>query len=116
MTDEQAPRNRPAWGCEQTHPQLASQIQEKLREVVDPEIGMDMIQLGLVRNLVIGEKKAHIVMILTTPFCPYGPSLIENVRAKTEEVVNLPTTIELGDEMWDYNMMEEGSEPEWGMW
>ncbi|NMC55200.1 MAG: DUF59 domain-containing protein, partial [Chloroflexi bacterium] len=61
MTDNQAPRNRPAWGCEQTHPQLASQIQEKLREVVDPEIGMDMIQLGLVRNLVIGEKKAHIV-------------------------------------------------------
>jgi metal-sulfur cluster biosynthetic enzyme len=116
MTEETPAANRPVWLCETTHPDLSKEIQEKLREIVDPEIGMNMIQLGLVRNIEITDKITRVTMILTTPFCPYGPSLIENVRAKTEEVVNLPTTIQLGDEMWDYSMMEEGSEPEWGLW
>jgi len=116
MSEESSTPNRPVWQCESTHPELSAEIKEALREIMDPEIGMNMIQLGLVRDIQVTDKIARITMILTTPFCPYGPSLIENVRAKTEVVVNRPTTIQLGDEMWDYSMMEEGSEPEWGMW
>ena len=48
--------------------------------LVDPEIGMSIIQLGLVRDVSIENDIAHMQMLLTTPFCPYGPALIEMTR------------------------------------
>jgi metal-sulfur cluster biosynthetic enzyme len=55
-------------------------------------------------------------MILTTPYCPYGPAMIEMTRKKAEEALEMPVNIELGMDMWDFSMMEEGAAPEWGMW
>jgi metal-sulfur cluster biosynthetic enzyme len=103
------------WQADSTHPQLAETLREKLREIVDPEIGLNIIQLGLVRDLIIEDDSAHIKMILTTPFCPYGPALLEMSRKKVEEVVQKPTTIEMGMEMWDFSMMEEGAGGDWGL-
>jgi metal-sulfur cluster biosynthetic enzyme len=86
-----------------------------LREVVDPEIGLNVIELGLIRDLIITDDSAHITMILTTPFCPYGPALLEMARQKAEAILSLPTTIEIGMDMWDPTMMEEGAGAEWGL-
>jgi metal-sulfur cluster biosynthetic enzyme len=52
-------------------------VREALRAVVDPEIGMNIIELGLIRNIEVGDDQAHITMIMTTPFCPYAPQLLE---------------------------------------
>lgn len=51
------------------------QLMESLRSVIDPEIGLNIVELGLVRNLEVDTETegATITMILTTPFCPYGP-------------------------------------------
>ncbi|GAB4471934.1 MAG: metal-sulfur cluster assembly factor [Anaerolineales bacterium] len=103
------------WQADSTHPQLADTLREKLREIVDPEIGLNIIQLGLVRDLIIEEDSAHLKMILTTPFCPYGPALLEMSRKKVEEVLQKPTTVEMGMEMWDFSMMEEGAGGDWGL-
>lgn len=103
------------WLADSTHPKMAEILREKLREIVDPEIGLNIIQLGLVRDLIIEDNSAHIKMILTTPFCPYGPALLEMSRKKVEEVVQKPTTIEMGMEMWDFSMMEEGAGGDWGL-
>jgi metal-sulfur cluster biosynthetic enzyme len=103
------------WQADRTHPQLAEGLREKLREIVDPEIGLNIIQLGLVRDLIIEEESAHLKMILTTPFCPYGPALLEMSRKKVEEYLQKPTTIEMGMEMWDFSMMEEGAGGDWGL-
>ena len=65
--------------------------------------------------MIIEDEKAHLDMILTTPFCPYGPALLEMARKKAEEALNRPTTIELGMQMWDPTMMEEGAGADWGM-
>jgi metal-sulfur cluster biosynthetic enzyme len=54
-------------------------------------------------------------MIMTTPFCPYAPALLESARSKAESVVNIPTTIEMGMEMWDPTYMEEGTGADWGL-
>jgi metal-sulfur cluster biosynthetic enzyme len=118
MSDSQAPTatNRPLWEAENTHPELVEAVKTSLREVKDPEIGLDIIALGLVRNLKINDDSADLNMILTTPFCPYGPALIEMTRLKAEEGLQRPVTIELGLDMWDFSMMEEGAMPEWGMW
>lgn len=93
------------------------QLVEALRAVYDPEIGMNIVELGLVRNLDIDEAtdKARITMILTTPFCPYGPQLIEQVRLSGNQVMPGGVTVEIGTELWDPSMMEEGAGGDWGL-
>ena len=108
--------NQPIWDIESTHPELVEPFKARMREVVDPEIGLDVVALGLIRNVTIEDSQARLNMILTTPFCPYGPAMIEMTRKKAEEGLEMPATVELGMEMWDFSMMEEGSMPEWGMW
>jgi metal-sulfur cluster biosynthetic enzyme len=63
----------------------------------------------------IEKDKANISMIMTTPFCPYAPALLEMTRKKAEETIQMPTTIEMGMEMWDPSMMEEGTGADWGL-
>jgi metal-sulfur cluster biosynthetic enzyme len=93
------------------------QLVEALRAVYDPEIGMNIVELGLVRNLEIDEAtdKAKITMILTTPFCPYGPQLIEQVRLTGNQVMPGGVSVEIGTELWDPSMMEEGAGGDWGL-
>lgn len=102
----------------QTNEKL-KELEEKarlgLRQVVDPEIGMDVVTLGLIRHLELSEDRVHVVMILTTPFCPYGPQLLEQSRRAAGEATGLRSTIEMGLEMWDPSMMEEGAGDDWGL-
>jgi metal-sulfur cluster biosynthetic enzyme len=92
-----------------------AEVREALRQVTDPEIGLNVIELGLVRNIEIKEDTAHMVVIMTTPFCPYGPQLIEQMRRTAQDFLKVPTTIELGSELWDPSMMEEGAGGDWGL-
>lgn len=103
------------WQAESTHPELAETTKEALRQVFDPEIGLNVVELGLVRDLAIEDERAHVVMIMTTPFCPYGPALLEMTRQGAEAAVQRPTTIEVGMEMWEPTMMEEGAGGDWGL-
>ena len=84
------------WQADSTHPEIANRLREAMREVMDPELGLNVIELGLIRDVVIESDKANINMILTTPFCPYGPALLDMARQKAEKAIELPTTIELG--------------------
>lgn len=111
----QTQENRLIWQSESTHPELSEELKENLREVIDPEIGLNIIELGLVRDVIVEDDKANLVMILTTPFCPYGPAMLDMTRKKAETSLERPTTIEMGVEMWDMSMMEEGAGAEWGL-
>jgi metal-sulfur cluster biosynthetic enzyme len=104
-----------AWDAESTYPELAAQVKDALREVVDPELGMNVIELGLIRNLDIMPDRAVVTMILTTPFCPYGPAIMEETRRKAQSAVGVPTTMEMGLEMWSPELMEEGAGADWGL-
>ena len=107
QAEQPAGSNRPKWQVEQTNPELAEELRKALRTIVDPEIGLDVWALGLVRDIQVSDEGANVVMILTTPFCPYGPALLEVTRQKVEQVVGKPTTIEVGDEIWDRSMMDD---------
>lgn len=115
MTD-QTPRNRPEWEARATHPEIAAKLDAAMREIFDPELGLNLIQLGLIRNLTIRDDQAVIDMILTTPFCPYGPSLIDAAHQKAEAALGMPVQINLGMEAWDFSMMEEGLGADWGLY
>ncbi|HVN54887.1 MAG TPA: iron-sulfur cluster assembly protein [Anaerolineaceae bacterium] len=115
MTEEKP--NQPIWEIESTNPELVDPVKEAMREIVDPEIGLNIIQLGLIRDVKLHEDDAQITMILTTPFCPYGPALLDTTRQKAEEVLKKPTFINIGMEMWDFSMMEEGAAgADWGLY
>ncbi len=104
-----------SWIAETTHPALMEPLRENLRQVMDPEIGLNVIELGLVRDVLVADESAHVTMVMTTPFCPYAPALLEMSRQKAEEALQRPTTVEMSMEMWDPSMMEEGAGAEWGL-
>src|SRR5512146_3071904 len=97
--EQQTTTNQIKWTIHDTNPDLVEPVRARLGEVVDPEIGMNIIQLGLVRDVSLENDIGHLKMILTTPFCPYGPAPIEM----------LP-------EVWDFSMMEDPSALDWGMY
>lgn len=112
---EQTTAPSPAWEADSTHPELSARLRQALREVVDPEIGLNIVELGLVRELSLTDDEARLKMILTTPFCPYGPAMLDMTRAKAQEAAERPAFVDLGHEMWDPSMMEEGAGAAWGL-
>ncbi len=76
-------------------------ILDALRAVVDPEIGMNVVELALIRQILVGENESEIKMILTTPFCPYAGSMINQVREQAESVLEHPVKVTLLAERWD---------------
>lgn len=94
---------------------LAETLHIGLQEVMDPELGMNIVQLGLVRNVVLNDDDALVTMIFTTPFCPYAPQLMEDCRTTAEEILGIPTKIEMGREFWDRSMMEDDA-IDWGLY
>jgi metal-sulfur cluster biosynthetic enzyme len=115
MTDPSSSPSKVVWLADNEKPELSTQLREALREVVDPELGLNIIELGLIRNVDIMPDRTLVTMILTTPFCPYGPAIMEETRKKTQGVVNVPTTMEMGLEMWSPELMEEGAGADWGL-
>jgi len=94
---------------------MYDKIMQAMRQVVDPEIGMDVVALGLVRDIDISDESVHLTVIMTTPFCPYAPQLMEQMRRTAQESADRPATIEMGVEMWDPSLMEEGAAADWGL-
>lgn len=93
------------------------EITDALRSVIDPEIGLNIVELGLIRDINIEEPNgdALITMILTTPFCPYGPAMIDMTRQAADTVTTGTAKVEMGTELWDPSMMEEGAGGDWGL-
>jgi metal-sulfur cluster biosynthetic enzyme len=76
-------------------------ILDSLRAVVDPEIGMNVVELALIKQILMGPNETEIKMILTTPFCPYAGAMIAQVKEQAESVVDHPVKVTLLAERWD---------------
>ncbi|HVW13889.1 MAG TPA: metal-sulfur cluster assembly factor [Mucilaginibacter sp.] len=59
-----------------------------LKDVLDPEVGLNVVDLGLIYSLNFNEDKNYIfvIMTLTTQFCPMGESIRDNVKQTLEEL------------------------------
>ena len=111
----EAAANAPIWMSESQNKATSDSVREALREIIDPEIGLNIIELGLIRDLDLQAERTTVKMILTTPFCPYGPAIMEETRKKVADVVGTPAAIEMGTELWEPTMMEEGAGADWGL-
>jgi len=107
-------QNKPVWDIESTNPELVEPVTNELKKVMDPEIGLNVLELGLVRNIAVINGEGKMMMIMTTPFCPYGPSLLETARQQAEIGLKMPTSVELSYEPWDPSMMDENARIDWG--
>ncbi len=76
-------------------------ILDALRAVVDPEIGMNVVELALIRQVILGPDSTEVKMILTTPFCPYAGAMIQQVKEQAETVVDHDVKVTLLAERWD---------------
>jgi len=92
-------------------------IIDGLRDVYDPEIPVNIYDLGLVYNVDIDENnKANIIMTLTSPGCPVADMLVDDVRQAALAVADvLEAEVELTfDPPWDKSMMSEEARLELG--
>ena len=79
------------------------EVMTALYDIHDPEIGMSIVDLDLIKAVELGTDGAptEIKMVLTTPFCPWAGELIQTVKTKTEEVVGPPVKVTLLAERWE---------------
>jgi metal-sulfur cluster biosynthetic enzyme len=84
-------------------------VRDQLRNVIDPEIGMDLVELGLIYDVGVHDEGSHIdvTFSLTSPMCPVGDLIQEQVETETlsiegVETVNAQLTFE---PMWNPEMM-----------
>jgi metal-sulfur cluster biosynthetic enzyme len=89
----------PLFDAERRATELA--VLDALRSVVDPEIGMNVVELALIKQILLGKDNSEIKMILTTPFCPYAGSMVAQVQEQAESVLEHPVKVTLLAERWD---------------
>jgi metal-sulfur cluster biosynthetic enzyme len=82
-------------------------IRSALETVMDPEIGLSVIDLGLIRTVNVGPGKTHIEMLLTTPFCPYAPQMLADVKGAAISVVDQETQVDILPDAWNPQMMPD---------
>jgi FeS assembly SUF system protein len=98
--------------------QLESEIVKVLKTIFDPEIPVNIYDLGLIYDIIVGEdNKVRVIMTLTAPNCPIADQLLYEVKQRVSEVEGVAEAdIELVfDPPWDQTMMSEEALLELGM-
>lgn len=84
-------------------------VRSALETVMDPEIGLSVIDLGLIRTVDIQPDRTRIEMLLTTPFCPYAPQMIADVQQAVRSVLPQECDVEIMPDAWSPEMMPDPS-------
>jgi len=90
-------------------------VMNKLSLIVDPELDIDIISLGLIYDVALTDEKIIVTMTLTTPGCPLAPIIDQMIR---ETLVSYEMIVELKlvwDPPWTSDMMSEEARLQLGM-
>ncbi len=105
MADEQSTEARPqadAADRMKTEAEKQEKILNALQAVLDPEIGLSVIDLDLIREIRLDDpEEAEVRMVLTTPFCPYGPMLINQIQSVAEQAAESPVRVTVLPDKWE---------------
>ncbi len=92
------------------------QILEKLSEVLDPELGINIVDMGLIYDIEIKKKKVFIKMTFTTPACPLINEILREVQEKLDEFEDLDIEVNVVFEpLWSPERMSEKAKIKLGM-
>lgn len=67
------------------------EVTEALTNVIDPELGLDFVELGLIYGVEISEERVDVSFTLTTPACPIGPQVTEQIKEFVGELDGVET-------------------------
>ena len=98
--------------------QMGEAVVTMLKSIYDPEIPVDIYELGLIYDVQVSDQKqAHILMTLTSPNCPVAETLPMEVKEKVESIVGIDECeVEITFEPpWTKEMMSEEARLELGM-
>lgn len=95
-----------------TQPKVPTEqeVRGALQNVIDPEVGLNIVDLGLIYGVEISADKLHIDLTMTTPACPMSEMILDNARQALASLVPEGTEIELNlvwEPPWDASMMSE---------
>ena len=62
------------------------EVEEALTNVIDPELGLDFVELGLIYGIAVDGGDVHVTYTLTTPACPIGPMVAEQIEEFVTEL------------------------------
>jgi len=97
-------------------PDVAS-LRDALREVIDPEVGMNIVDLGLVYRIEVAADKVIVEMTMTSPACPMGEMITAEVEAILKDV--LPESLRpdvrlVWSPAWDPSLMSDEARKHYG--
>lgn len=93
------------------------QVRDILRQVTDPEVGRDIVSLGLIYHVDIAPGSLVIEMTMTSPACPMGDMIVGDIHAALAKA--LPDTIQpdvrlVWEPPWNPSMMDEATKQHFG--
>lgn len=92
-------------------------LRNALTRVIDPEVGMNIVDLGLIYRIDCAPGELYIEMTMTTPACPLSDMILDNIDAVLDPL--LPPEVDIRVELvwdppWSPAMMEEGARAHFG--
>ena len=85
----------------------ANEIRTGLRDVIDFEIGLDVVAMGMIREIDVTDDGVAITMILTSPMCPMASFMMNQVKERAAEITDKPVNVVMGKELWKPDLMEQ---------
>lgn len=99
-----------------THPS-EDQIREALREVIDPEVGINIVDLGLVYGIKAWDGHIHVAVTMTTPACPLGEYITDSMQGALQRLAPETKDIQVNlvwDPPWRPSMMSDDAKAQLG--
>ena len=95
---------------------VEDKIREALKKVIDPELGVSIVDLGLIYDVKVNRTKIKVIMTLTTPGCPLAPVIDKLVREAIKPLGEYEVELELvWEPAWTKEMMSEEAKLKLGM-
>ncbi len=71
--------------------QTVETVEQALTNVIDPELGLDFVELGLIYDIAVNAEDVHVTFTLTSPGCPIGPQVSEQIEEFVGELDGVST-------------------------
>ena len=94
-------------------PSIRSQIADRLRSVIDPEVGLNIVDLGLIYDLQVEDSAATVHLTMTTPACPMSSYIKQEVGQALQQVPGLQRSVveTVWEPAWSPHMIDPAVRP-----
>jgi serine O-acetyltransferase len=93
---------------QKTVPKKDEQIYSQLKQVIDPEVGIDIVKMGMVKEVIVDGTSVDVNLVLTTNICPMAEYLKDQVKRKVLNIGGIEkVSVNILDEPWNWDRFKE---------